>query len=50
MDIPVEDALSHVTPMDQEDNIQLPITAVNMVTTQILMSVESQGNFSNKLN
>ena len=48
-DIPVADALSHVTPMDPEDNIQLPFIAVNMNTTQILMSVESQGNFSNKL-
>ena len=48
-DIPVEDALSHVTPMDPEDNIQLSIIAVNMITTQILMSVESQGSFSNKL-
>ena len=35
--------------MDPEDNIQLPIIAVNMITTQILMSVESQGSFSNKL-
>ena len=35
--------------MDPEDNIQLPITAVNMITTRILMSVESQGSFSNKL-
>ena len=41
-DIPVANALSHVTPMDQEDNIQLPIIAVNMITTQILMNVESQ--------
>ena len=48
-DIPVADALSRVTPMDPEDNIQLPIIAVNMITTQILMSVESQGSFSNKL-
>ena len=48
-DIPVEDALSHVTPMDPEDNIQLPIIAVNMITTCILMSVESQDSFSNKL-
>ena len=48
-DIPVADALSHVTPMDPEDNIQLPIIAVNMITTQILMSIESQGSFSNKL-
>ena len=30
-----------VTPMDSEDNIQLPIIAVNMITTHILMSVES---------
>ena len=35
--------------MDPEDNIQLPIIAVNMITTQILLSVESQGSFSNKL-
>ena len=48
-DIPVGDALSHVTPMDPEDNIQLPIIAVNMITTCILMSVESQDSFSNKL-
>ena len=48
-DIPFADALSHVTPMDPEDNIQLPIIAVNMITTQILLSVESQGSFSNKL-
>ena len=49
IDIPVADALSHVTPMDPEDSIQLPIIAVNMITTWILMSVESQGSFSNKL-
>ena len=49
IDIPVADALSCVTPMDPEDNIKLPIIAVNMITTQILMSVESQGSFSNKL-
>ena len=48
-DIPVADALSWVTPMDIEDNIQLPIIAVNMIITQILMSVESQISFSNKL-
>ena len=48
-DIPVADALSCVTPMDPQDNIQLPIIAVNMITTRILMSVESQGSFSNKL-
>ena len=49
IDIPVADALSHVTLMDPEDNIKLPIIAVNMITTQILMSVESQGSFSSKL-
>ena len=48
-DIPVADTLSGMTTMDPEDNIQLPIIAVNMITTQILMSVESQGSFSNKL-
>ena len=48
-DIPVADALSHVTQMDLEDNIKLPIIAVNMITTQILMSVESQCSFSKKL-
>ena len=35
--------------MDPEDNTQLPIIAVNMITTLILMSVESQSSFSNKL-
>ena len=49
-DIPVADALSCVTPMDPEDNIKLPIIAVNMITTWILINVESQGSFSNKLN
>ena len=48
-DIPVTDALSQVTSMDPEDNIQLPIIVVNMITIQILMSVESQSSFSNKL-
>ena len=48
-DIQVADALSCVTPMDPEDNIQLPIIAVNMITTCILMSVHSQDSFSNKL-
>ena len=32
-DIPVADALSRVTPMDPEDNIQLRIIAVNMITS-----------------
>ena len=49
IDIPVADALSQMTPMDPEDNIQLPIIAVNMISTCILMSVESQNSFSNKL-
>ena len=44
-----KDALSCVTPMDPEDNIQLPIIAVNMITTHILMSIESQDSFPNKL-
>ena len=48
-DIPVANALSHVTPMDPKDNIKLPIIVVNMITTWILMSAESQGSFSNKL-
>ena len=50
MDIIVADALSRVTPMDPEDNIKLPIIAVNMITTRILMSTDCQGSFSNKLN
>ena len=48
-DIPVTDALSQVIPMDPEDNIQLPIIAANMITICILMSIESQDSFSNKL-
>ena len=48
-DIPVADALSQITPMDPEDNIQLPIIAVNMITPHILMSVPHQDSFSNKL-
>ena len=35
--------------MGPEDNIQLPIIAVNIITTHILMSVEFQNSFSNKL-
>ena len=31
--IPVADALSRFTPMDPEDNIKLPIIAINMITT-----------------
>ena len=49
MDIPVADALSCVTPMDPEDNIKLPVIAVNMITAQILISTQCQGSFSNKL-
>ena len=49
VDIPVADALSRVTPMDPEDNIKLPTIAVNMITTQILISTDTQGSFSNKL-
>ena len=48
-DIPVTNALSCVTPMDPEDNIQLPFIAVNMITTHILMSVQPKDSFSNKL-
>ena len=48
-DIPVADALSRVTPMDPEDNIKLPIIAVNIITTRIPMSTDCQGSFSNKL-
>ena len=48
-DIPIVNALSRVNPMDPEDNIQLPIIAVNMITTYILMSVHPQDTFSNKL-
>ena len=32
-DIAVADALSRVTPLDPEDNIRLPIIAVNVITT-----------------
>ena len=35
--------------MDPEDNIQLPIIAVKMITTHILMSVHPQDTFSKKL-
>ena len=49
VDIPVADALSRVTPMDPEDNIKLPIIAVNMITAQVVMSTDCQGSFSNKL-
>ena len=36
MEIPLADALSHVTPLPMEDDgIQLPIIAVNLVTVNI---------------
>ena len=47
-DIPVADALSRVTPMDPEDNIKLPIIAVNLITAHILLSTHPQDTFSRK--
>ena len=48
-DIPVADALSRVTPMEPEDNIKLPIIAVNLITMHILLSAHPQDTFSRKL-
>ena len=48
-DIPVADELSRVTTMDPEDNIKLPIIAVNLIAKHILMSTPSQDSFSRKL-
>ena len=60
-DIPVTDTFSQVTPMDPEDDIQLPFRKANMITTHnsthnstcistcILMSVQPQDSLSNKL-
>ena len=48
-DIPVADALSQVTPTDPEDNIKLPIIAVNLITAHILLSTHPQDTFSRKL-
>ena len=48
-DIPVADALSRVTPMDPEDNIELPIIAVNLITVHILLCTHPQDTFSRKL-
>ena len=56
-DIPVTDTFSQVTPMNPEDDIQLPIRKANMITTciltciptRILMSIQSQDSLSNKL-
>ena len=53
----ITDTLSRVTPMNPEDDIQLPIRKANMITTRILtristcilMSVQPQDSFSNKL-
>ena len=47
--IPVADALSQVTPMDPEDNIKLPIIAVNLITVHILLRAHPQDTFSRKL-
>ena len=39
MEIPLADALSQVTPLPvEEDGIQLPIIAVNLVTSNIPVS------------
>ena len=56
-DIPVTDTFSQVTPMNPEDDIQLPIRKTNMFTTHILthisthilISVQPQDSLSNKL-
>ena len=48
-DIPVADALSRVTPMDPEDNIKLPIIAVNLITVHILLSTHPQDTFYQKV-
>ena len=51
--IPVTDTFSQVTPMNPEDDIQLPIRKATMITTRILtcilMSVQPQDSLSNKL-
>ena len=41
-DIPVADALSRVTPMDPEDNIKLPIIAVDLITVHPVMRTSSR--------
>ena len=48
-DIPVADALNRATPMDPEDNIKLPIIAVNLITVHILLCAHPQDTFSRKL-
>ena len=40
-DIPVTDTFSRVTPMNPEDNIQLPIRKANMITTRILTCIST---------
>ena len=50
VDIPVADVLSRVTPMDSKDNIKLSIIAVNVITTQVLMSTGTQGSFPTSCN
>ena len=55
-DIPVTDTFSRVTPMDPEDDIQLPIRKVNMIDKCIstciliciLMNVQPQDSLANK--
>ena len=52
-----ESLTQKVTPVDPEDNIQLPFRKANMITTRntthisthILMSVQPQDSLSNKL-
>ena len=56
-DIPVTDTFSRVTPMNPEDDIQLPIRKANMITTcilthistHILMSEHPSDSISNRL-
>ena len=52
-DIPVTDTFIQVTPMDPEDDIQLPFRKTNMnsthISTCILMRVQPQDSLSNKL-
>ena len=48
-DIPAADSLSRVTPMDPEDNIKLPIIAVNLITVHILLCAHPQDTFSRRV-
>ena len=53
----ITDTLSRATPMNPEDDIQLPIRKANMINTRILtcisthilLSVQPQDSLSNKL-